>query len=117
MNPLQALIHEHMENTGDTLADIAARGGLPRQTVSGLLNRDHAGGVPRRSTLAKLATGLGLSLSVVTDAAARTVGAGDHPDALEGSLAVLLDTARNLPPRDVDVLLATARALRRVAGE
>ena len=118
-NPLQALITEHMANTGDTLADIAARGGLPRQTVSGLLNRDESGGIPRRSTLQRLATGLGLSLATVTEAAAQTVAHhhGDRQNPLDHRLAVLVDTAKRLSPHEVDVLLATARALSREAGD
>jgi transcriptional regulator with XRE-family HTH domain len=118
-NALQALIAEHMENTGDTLADIAARGGLPRQTVSGLLNRGQSGGIPRRSTLQKLATGLGLSLSTVTDAAAQAAssnGDGRHTP-LDHRVSVLVDMAERLTPHDVDVLLATARALGRQAGD
>lgn len=117
-NALQALIDEHMDATGDTLSDIAARGGLSRQTVSGVYNRMESGGVPRRSTLQKLATGLGLSLAVVADAAARSAGVdGAAPTPLDGRLAVLVDTARSLDPNGVDVLLATARALRRNLGD
>ena len=117
-NALQALITEHMANTGDTLADIAARGGLPRQTVSGLLNRDQSGGIPRRSTLQKLATGLGLSLATVTEAAAQAAsnGTAQHSP-LDHRLSVLVDTASRLSPHDVDVLLATARALGKQAGD
>lgn len=118
LNPLQALIAEHMANTGDTLADIAARGGLPRQTVSGLLNRDASGGIPRRTTLQKLATGLGLSLATVTDAAAATAsnGTASHSPK-DHRIAVLVDVAESLNARDVDVLLATARALTRQTAD
>jgi transcriptional regulator with XRE-family HTH domain len=119
LNPLQALIADHMANTGDSLADIATRGGLPRQTVSGLLNRDTTGGIPRRSTLQKLATGLGLSLATVIEAAAATASAGNGTSrpAPDHRLAVLIDMAERMPPRDVDVLLATARALTRQAPD
>lgn len=115
-NPLQALIAEHMANTGDNLADIAARGGLPRQTVSGLLHRDGAGGIPRRATLAKLATGLGVSLATVTRAAAQSAGATQR-EPVEGRLAVLVDTASGLQARDLDTVLVLARALARTADD
>lgn len=110
---LQALIAEHLANTGDTLADVATRGGLPRQTVSGLLNRVGQGGMPRRSTLEKLATGLGLSSSVVIEAAARSVGRREAPGAIDHRVTVLGELARTMTPKDLDVLLATARALQR----
>lgn len=112
-NALQALIAEHLANTGDTLADIAARGGLPRQTVSGLLNRVEPGGMPRRATLEKLATGLGLSASVVVDAAASAAGRTSLPGAVDHRVTVLGELARTMPPQHLDVLLATARALQR----
>lgn len=111
-NALQALIREHMAATGDTIADIAARGGLPRQTVSNMLNRTDWGGIPHRRTMRALATGLGVSLAVVHDAAAH-VAAGTPQDPLEGRLALLMDTAKGLQDEDVAVLLATARAMQR----
>lgn len=113
LNPLQALIAEHMANTGDTLADIAARGGLPRQTVSGLLRRADVGGMPRRQTLEKLAVGLGLSPSVVAAAAGRAAALEAEQNPLDHRLTVLVEVARALPAAQVDVLLATARALAR----
>lgn len=116
LNPLQALIAEHMENTGDTLADIAARGGLPRQTVSGLLRRTNVGGMPRRATLERLATGLGLSPAVVADAAGKAAAMQADTSPLDHRVTVLVEVARNLPAPQVDVLLATARALARTAA-
>lgn len=115
-NALQALIREHMSNTGDTLADIANRGGLPRQTVSALLYRDGSGGIPRRATLDRLAVGLGLSRAVVYDAAGRAAAPGSTAP-LDHRLTVLLDLARGLPESQVDVLLVTARALANSAGD
>lgn len=111
-NALQALIQEHMQATGDTVADIATRGGLPRQTVSNLLHREDWAGIPHRRTLEHLARGLGVSLTVVMAAAAQ-VAAGTASDPATGRLAVLLDTAKGLPEHDVAVLLATARAMKR----
>jgi transcriptional regulator with XRE-family HTH domain len=116
--PLAALIAERMTNTGDTLADIAHRGGLPRQTVSNLLNRGVSGGIPRRSTLAGLARGLGLSVAVVTEAASRSASPSDDDDApTSHRVTVLTDCARHMPDRHVDVLLACARALERLEGD
>lgn len=111
-NALQALIREHLANTSDTVADIAARGGLPRQTVSRLLNLADPGGMPRRPTLERLAIGLGLSSSVVIDAAADATKPHNGGDDAR-QVAVLLGLARNLTPSQLDVLLATARALKR----
>jgi transcriptional regulator with XRE-family HTH domain len=115
-NALQALIAEHLANTADTVADVAARGGLPRQTVSGLLNRTETGGMPRRATLERLAVGLGLSLSTVTDAAAQAAVPASTKAPLDHRITVLVEVARGLPASQVDVLLATARALTR-AGD
>ena len=115
-NALQALIQEHMSNTGDTLADIANRGGLPRQTVSALLNRDGSGGIPRRATLDRLAVGLGLSRAVVAEAAGRAAAPGLAAP-LDHRLTVLVDIARQLPAPQVDVLLVTARALANSAAD
>lgn len=114
LNPLQALIAEHLANTGETLAHIAARGGLPRQTVSGLLNRTHPTGIPRRATLEKLAAGLGLSADVVLDAAARAASDAGTAAPQDHRVTVLIDLARSMPSSQVDVLLATARALSHV---
>lgn len=116
-NPLQALIREHMANTGDTLADIAARGGLPRQTVSGLLTRGNRGGIPRRATLEALAVGLGLSRAVVAEAAGKAASMQGDASPLDHRLTVLVEVARSLPPSQVDVLLVTARALARTGAE
>jgi transcriptional regulator with XRE-family HTH domain len=115
-SPLQVLIAEHMANTRDTVADIAARGNLPRQTVSRMLNDGPTGAMPRRKTLEGLATGLGLSVRTVADAAAQsTTGADAEP--LDNRLAVLLDMCRRLPVSQVDVLLAAARAMERTQGD
>lgn len=113
---LQMLIAEHLANTTDTLADVAARGGLPRQTVSALLNRDNPGGMPRRATLERLAVGLGLSAAAVLDAAAQSAGSRRQvgQGAVDQRVIVLGELARTMAPRQLDVLLATARALQRV---
>lgn len=111
MNALQELIATHCRDTGETISDIAARGGLSRQTVSAIAHRDEPGAIPRRVTLDKLATGLGLSLDVVERAAAMAASQVDGPLMNDLWLDVLLDQARQLDDAAVRVLLATARAL------
>lgn len=111
MNALQELIATHCHDTGDTLADIAARGELSRQTVSAIAHRDTPGAIPRRQTLIKLATGLGLSLDVVERAAAMAASQNSNGGMSELRLAVLLDQARSLDDQSLRVLTATARAL------
>lgn len=86
MNALQRLIREHVESTGETLADIARRGGMPRQTVSLLANREHMPQTPHAPTLRRLAVGLGVDLNTVRAAAAEAAGFEvvqlDDPDKL-----------------------------------
>lgn len=114
-NALQGLIAEHIANTGHTITDIATRGGLPRQTVSVLLNQTNPGGMPRRATLERLAVGLGLSSNAVLTAAAQSAGGDVNPR--DHRMAVLDDLASHLGPGHLDVLLATARALQRVRAD
>lgn len=111
-NALQRLLLEHCANTGDTLADIAERGGLARQTVSAMLHRDGPRSLPRTATLTKLADGLGVSLRVVREAASEAAYGPSNGRPADHRLAVLQDTAGELSSGAVDVLLATARALR-----
>lgn len=76
------------------------------------MNKAPGSGMPRAETLAKLAVGLNLSPRVVRDAASEAA-AGDLIDdeQFDRRVVVLLDHARRMPPAQVDVLLATARAL------
>lgn len=111
LDPLQELIRAHCESHNETLADIAKRSDMSRQTLSAIMNKDKGSGIPRASTLKKLAHGLGLSLSVVQAAASEAaLGTldGQHYDR---RVVVLIDHASKMPPEQVDVLLATARAL------
>lgn len=111
MNALQELIAAHCRDTGDTISDIAARGDLSRQTVSAIAHRDEPGSIPRRATLGKLATGLGLSLDVVEHAASLAASQSDADELANLRLEVLIDQARRLDDGSLQVLLATARAL------
>lgn len=112
LNPLQELIRERCESHNETLSDIASRAGLSRQTLSALMNRPTSSGVPRADTLNKLAVGLDLSPHVVRTAASEAAlsdVASDEP--YDQRVVVLLDKARRMSPQQIDVLLATARAL------
>lgn len=115
-NALQELIHTHCLETGETLSDIAARGGLARQTVSAIAHRDDPGAIPRRGTLAKLAAGLGIPLGLVERAAALAAqhGAGTlDGDMTRLRLEVLVSHAEGLNDDQIRVLVATARAMQR----
>jgi hypothetical protein len=83
--------------------------------VSAIAHRDEPGAIPRRNTLHKLATGLGLSLDVVERAAALAASKDGASGIADVRLAVLVDQARGLTDAQVRVLIATARALK--AGE
>lgn len=112
-NAIGELVTAHCERTGDTLSAIAARGGLSRQTLSGLVNRDDPKSWPRQSTLAKLAKGLGVSTEYVRQVAASDAygtGAIAPPRRLVG---VLLAHAEQLDDSQLEVVLATARALKK----
>ena len=111
-NPIAELVTAHCERTGDTLSDVAARGGLSRQTVSGLVHRDGPKSLPRGETLRGLAVGLGLPVEVVRQVAAESAyGEAANGHAPRRLVSVLISYAERLTDGDLEVLLATARAL------
>lgn len=110
MNQLQDLIAQHCDQSGDTLADIAARGQLSRQTVSNLMNRDGLTRMPHPKTLRGLATGMGLPLDTVSRVAAASVY-GDKQGPERNVVAVLLSLTDGMTDGQVTVLCATARAI------
>lgn len=115
ITPLQQLILEHMAATGETYADLAKRGGLPRQTLQAIVQRESKA-MPRPATLVAVADALQLPLAKVQQAAAASaVGAGEqHPLLTDDPLTVLLLRAvDDLSPEHRQVLLATARALKK----
>ena len=75
VTPLQRLLLEHMEATGESFNAIAKRGGLPRQTVQAVLYRQGAS-VPQEATMVKLAKGLGLPVATIH----RGCGPEPYPD-------------------------------------
>lgn len=112
-NALAELVQAHCERTGDTLTDIAARGGMSRQTLSGLVNREHLKSFPRQQTLEALAQGLGVSVESVRHAASTsTYGNGDNPQPRR-LVSVLTAYAETMNDSQLEVVLATARAVKR----
>lgn len=110
---LAELVTAHCESTGDTLSAIARRGGMSRQTLSALVNRDTGEAWPRHTTLEALAKGLGVSVETVRQVAASTkYGNGtEHP--ARPLVTKLLAHAEQLDDTELEVVLATARALQR----
>lgn len=108
-NPLAELVTAHMQRTGDTLTEIAARGGMSRQTLSGLVNR--AAPFPRQRTLEALARGLGLPYEVVRQVAYGSNHNGDTAPPRRVAVATMLAQAEQLDDTQLEVVLATMRAL------
>src|SRR5262245_14804778 len=108
-NPLAVLVTAHMHGTGDSLAAIAARSGLSRQTISGLVNGSR--NVPRTETLQALARGLDLPYEALRDAALRNAVRGEEPEPRR-LVRVLMAHAEGLTDAQLEVVLATARALK-----
>lgn len=116
VTPLQRLVLEHMAATGESYNALAKRGGLPRQTIQAIVQRDgHA--MPRQATLVKLAQALQLPLHKVQAAAAASAASspdGQHPVESDDALTVMLERAIDgLTDEHRQVLLATARALKK----
>lgn len=114
-NPLAELVSAHCEQTGDTLAAIAHRGGMSRQTLSGLVHHDGPRAFPRQHTLEALARGLDLPLDAVRQVAAvAAYGEGDD-HAQRKLVRALMAQAEGLSDGQLEVVLATARAIKRLA--
>jgi len=114
-NPLADLVAAHCERTGDTMAAIASRGGISRQTLSGLVHRSGPKAFPRHRTLVALAKGLDLPLETVRQLAAESaLGEGEAP-APRRLVTVLLGHVDGLTDDELEVVLATARAVKRLA--
>lgn len=112
-NPLAELITAHCERTGDTISSVAARGGLSRQTLSAMVNGH--GTFPRRHTLEALARGLELPYeSVRYVAVVSTMGEGDDPP--RRLVTALVAHAQALTDAQLEVVLATARAVKKLSA-
>lgn len=115
-NPLAVLVTDHCERTGDTLAGIAARGGMSRQTLSGLVNGSGPRSFPRINTIKALARGLDLPFESVRHAAAMTAVGGEGADEPPRKLlAVLMAQAEGLTDEELEALLAITRAVKKLA--
>lgn len=113
-NPLAALVAAHCERSGDTLAAIAARGGMSRQTLSGLVSRQGPKAFPRGVTLERLAKGLDMPIETIRVAAARTALGDPVEEPQRRRVTTLLAHVEGMSDSELDVVLATAKALRRM---
>jgi lambda repressor-like predicted transcriptional regulator len=111
-NPLADLVNAHCERTGDTLAAIAARGGISRQTLSGLVHRHGPKSLPRHQTLVALAKGLGLSVETVRRAASVTAYGEGDTEPVRRLVSVIVAHTEGLTDEDLEVVLATTVALK-----
>jgi 3-methyladenine DNA glycosylase/8-oxoguanine DNA glycosylase len=86
---------------------------MSRQTLSSIVHRTGPITVPRPDTLAKLAKGLGVSLHTVETAAALAIASDQSGSEAMANLrmATLIGYAQALTEGELEVLLATARAL------
>lgn len=112
VNALAELVTAHCERTGDSLAAIAKRGGMSRQTLSGLVNRAEPNVWLRQSTLEALARGLGITPEAVRQVVmGQTYGNGEGAPPRQ-LLTSLIAHAETLTDPELEVLLATAQALK-----
>ncbi len=118
MNALQRLIRRHCEVTGQSQADIARRGGLPKQTVSWIA-RGEGTGATEPDTLNKLAAGMGVDPRRVHYAAAQAAGYDlEETTSDEDELEVLSAMVRTLdPPRRRAVERRAAELLREMHAD
>lgn len=75
MNPLQQLIQDWVDSDkSHSVGLLASRGGISRNTIYAILQREDPAGLPRRETLRALAKGMGSPLRVLEEAAAKAAG-------------------------------------------
>ena len=84
MNPLQRLIQQRLQARGWSYGVIARRGGLPRSTVYTLATTRNLVRPPRPGTIAGLARGLDVPVSMVRAAAAESTGLHYYDEAPAG---------------------------------
>lgn len=72
-NKLETIIKDTAAENGWSLREVARRSGLPHATVQKICSGDQAG-VPRHETLKALAKGLGVSRTLLLEAAAESSG-------------------------------------------
>jgi transcriptional regulator with XRE-family HTH domain len=108
---LSELIRKHQERTSESYSMIARRAGLSKAKIGQLANvkQNH---MPRADTIERLATGLGLSVRVVQQAA--MVSAGIAPEDYNGEQRVDMLAAylRELAPADLETAGVVIESLR-----
>ena len=112
---LAQLLQEYRARTGDSYADMARKTGISKAQV-GLLVNGHGPHVPRRETLEALATGLGISLRLVTSAAVDGASGSNRAGGTAAEEA-LLATYRSLSPAHRQTVRTIVNALAREAGQ
>jgi transcriptional regulator with XRE-family HTH domain len=99
MNRLQRLVQERADERGWSLAHVATRSGLHRQTVYRLM-REAAREMPAAKTLAGLAAGLDLPERMLREAAAESVGIRIYDEPVtDPDMKVVIATMETLSPR------------------
>lgn len=107
MNRLQRLVHGRADERGWSLAHVATRSGLHRQTVYRLM-REEPKEMPSPKTLAGLARGLELPERMLRDAAAESVGIRIYDEPVsDPDTKVVIATMEKLSP-------ARRRAIRKM---
>lgn len=98
MNRLQRLIQERADERGWSLAHVATRAGLHRQTVYKIVRAEALKQLPDDSTMAKLATGLDLPERLIREAAAESIGIRVYDDPVtDPDTRVVIATMERLP--------------------
>ena len=122
-NPLQRLIKERLRERGWSYGDVARRGALPRSTVYSLATTRNLVRPPRPATIDALAKGLGLPVSTVRAAAAKSTGlhyydeaASEPGHAADHERELLFDKIDELPAEDLRRVAALVESLRSKAA-
>lgn len=111
MPALARLIAEVRESSGDSYADIADRGGMPRSTVHKLATAELTG-LPKRETLERLARGLNVPVEIVTQAAHTSTGYHVYAEATPDATTQVL--IANISRLDPDQRAAVAALVQRL---
>jgi transcriptional regulator with XRE-family HTH domain len=110
---LQRLIQQRADERGWSLAHVATRSGLNRQTVYRLM-KDTAKEMPAAKTLDGLARGLGLPRRLLQDAAAESLGIRVYNEAVDDpDTTVVIATMEKLSPARRRAIRDMAEALLR----
>lgn len=113
MNSLQKLIFDYLaDNPGETYASIARRGALSRSTVYSAATKPERKQTPHPDTVAGLARGMSMPVSVVNAAAGDAAGYHGITNELQTSRGrLVVEAARLLDDERLEVLSRRARHL------